>query len=118
MCNNITKSKNNSDTLTHLSNFSTNENMYKQIAKEYHKKRKDMLKDAIVDDALFHPDDNYRLKSRAQAIKVMGMDKNVIMQGMDVWLKGGGKEFGAHMAKTLGIAGADLSKYVEDDDNE
>lgn len=82
------------------------------------RKREDMLKDAIVDDALFHPDDNYRLKSRAQAIKVMGMDKNVIMQGMDVWLKGGGKEFGAHMAKTLGIAGADLSKYVEDDSNE
>ena len=82
------------------------------------RKREDMLKDAIVDDALFHPDDNYRLKSRAQAIKVMGMDKNVVMQGLDVWLKGGGKEFGTHMAKTMGIVGADLSKYVEDDGNE
>lgn len=82
------------------------------------RKQEDMLKDAIIEDALFHPDDNYRLKSRGQAIKVMGMDKNVAMQGMDVWLKGGGKEFGTHMAKTLGIVGADLTKYVEGEDNE
>ena len=82
------------------------------------RKREDMLKDAIIEDALFHPDDNYRLKSRGQAIKVMGMDKNVVMQGLDVWLKGGGKEFGAHMAKNLGMPNADFSKYVEEDDNE
>jgi len=82
------------------------------------RKREDMLKDAIVDDALFHPDENYRLKSRGQAIKVMGMDKNVVMQGMDVWLKGGGKEFGSHMAKAFGIASADLSKYIEGEQDE
>lgn len=79
------------------------------------RKQEDMLKDAIVSDALYHPDDNYRLKSRGQAIKVMGMDKNVQMQGMDVWQKGGGKEFGIHMAKALGIPSADLTPYIEDD---
>lgn len=82
------------------------------------RKREDMLKDAIVDDALFHPDENYRLKSRSQAIKVMGMDKNVRMIGMDVWAKGGGKEFGSHMAKQLGVSGVDLSKYVEGEEDE
>jgi hypothetical protein len=81
------------------------------------RKREDMLKDAIVDDALFHPDDNFRLKNRSLAVKVMGMDKNVQMLGMDVWQKGGGREFGSHMAKALGIKSADLSQYIEEDEN-
>lgn len=81
------------------------------------RKREDMLKDAIVDDALFHQNENIRLKNRSLAIKVMGMDKNVAMQGMDVWLKGGGKEFGTHMAKAFGIASADLSQYIEEDND-
>lgn len=82
------------------------------------RKQEDMLKDAIIDDALYHPDDNYRLRSRNQAIKVMGMDKNVQVLGQDVWIKGGGKDFGKHAANTLGISSLDLSKYVEEDDNE
>lgn len=108
-----------SKAISYWNEFQLNQvvDIYKQLMLGGRKKE-DMLKDAIVDDALFHPDDNYRLKSRAQAIKVMGMDKNVVMQGLDVWLKGGGKEFGKHMAQSLGIAGADFTKYVEEDENE
>lgn len=79
------------------------------------RKQEDMLKDAIIDDALYHPDDNYRLRSRNQAIKVMGMDKNVQVLGQDVWLKGGGRDFGKHASEKLGISSLDLTKYIEDD---
>ncbi len=82
------------------------------------RKQEDLLKDSIIEDALYHEDDNYRLRSRNQAIKIMGMDKNVQMQGQDVWLKGGGREFGEHLAKTLGNIFQDNSGYVIGDDKD
>lgn len=77
------------------------------------RKHEDMLKDAIVEDALYNEDDNFRMRSRNQAIKVLGMDKNIQIEGQDVWLKGGGKEFGKHLSNYLGSSGYDLSNYID-----
>ena len=41
------------------------------------------------------------------------MDKNVQTLGQDVWLKGGGKEFGKHLASYLGNDGYDLTTYID-----
>lgn len=89
------------------------------------RKQEEILKDAIIDDALYHDDINIKIKSRNQAIKILGMDKNVQVLGQDVWLKGGGREFGKHLSGYLGDNSYDLTKYVdaefeesEGDDNE
>lgn len=77
------------------------------------RRQEEVLKDAILDDALYHDDLKFKISSRNQAIKVMGMDKNVQTLGQDVWLKGGGKEFGKHLASYLGNDGYDLSTYID-----
>ena len=77
------------------------------------RRQEELLKDAIIDDALFNDDVDIRLKSRNQAIKILGMDKNVQSIGQDVWLKGGGKEFGKHLSQYLNNDGYDLSNYIE-----
>lgn len=77
------------------------------------RKQEDVLKDAILDDALYHEDLKFKTSSRNQAIKVLGLDKNVQVMGQDVWLKGGGKEFGQHLSKYLGQDSYDLSSYIE-----
>lgn len=77
------------------------------------RKQEDMLKDAIVEDALYHEDANFKMRSRNQAIKVLGMDKNIQVTGQDVWLKGGGKEFGKHLSSYLGSNSYDLSQYID-----
>lgn len=73
----------------------------------------EILKDAIIDDALYNKDDKVRMSSRNQAIKILGMDKNVQVLGQDVWLKGGGKEFGKHLSNYLGSSSYDLSQYID-----
>lgn len=86
------------------------------------RKQEEVLKDAIIDDALYNEDNKFKLSSRNQAIKIMGLDKNVQVLGQDVWLKGGGREFGKHLASYLGNDGYDLSTYIDaevgDDDAE
>lgn len=77
------------------------------------RKQEEILKDTIIDDALFHEDLKFKTSARNQAIKVMGLDKNVQSLGQDVWLKGGGKEFGKHLAGYLGNNGYDLSTYID-----
>jgi hypothetical protein len=77
------------------------------------RRQEEVLKDAILDDALYHDDLKFKISSRNQAIKVMGMDKNVQTLGQDVWLKGGGKEFGKHLASYLGNDGYDLTTYID-----
>ena len=77
------------------------------------RRQEEVLKDAILDDALYHDDLKFKISSRNQAIKVMGMDKNVQTLGQDVWLKGGGKEFGKHLASYLGNEGYDLTTYID-----
>jgi hypothetical protein len=77
------------------------------------RKQEEILKESIVDDALYNDDINVRIKSRNQAIKVLGMDKNVQTMGQDVWLKGGGKEFGKHLSQYLNNDGYDLSNYID-----
>lgn len=77
------------------------------------RKQEEVLKDAIIDDALYHEDNKFKLSSRNQAIKIMGLDKNVQVLGQDVWLKGGGKEFGKHLASYLDNNSYDLSTYID-----
>jgi len=77
------------------------------------RRQEELLKDAIIDDALFHEDIGIKIKSSNQAIKILGMDKNVQTFGQDVWLKGGGKEFGKHLSQYLDNDGYDLSNYIE-----
>lgn len=77
------------------------------------RKQEEVIKDSIIDDALYHEDANVRIRSRNQAIKVLGMDKNVQTMGQDVWLKGGGKEFGKHLSQYLNNDGYDLSSYID-----
>ena len=57
------------------------------------RKQEDMLKDAVIDDALYHKDMNYKMKNRTLAVKVLGMDKNVKTDGQDV-VNDGKKIFG------------------------
>ena len=77
------------------------------------RKKEDELKEAIVDDALYHEDENIKLKNRSLAIKVMGMDKNVQTSAQNVWLTGGGKDFGKALANFTGKKGFDITEYVE-----
>lgn len=77
------------------------------------RKKEDELKEAIVDDALYHDDENIKLKNRSLAIKVMGMDKNIQTSAQNVWLTGGGKDFGKALAKFTGNKGYDITDYVE-----
>ena len=80
------------------------------------RKQEDMLRDEIMENALHNEDDKIKLRYVKHAIDITGMNKNVALQGMDVWLKGGGKEFGEHMAKSYGIGNADNSKYLGEED--
>lgn len=84
------------------------------------RKQEDLVKDAIIEDALHSEDLKFKVSSRNQAIKILGMDKNIQITGQDVWLKGGGKEFGKHLSNYLGSNSYDLSQYIdaEFDDNE
>ena len=75
-------------------------------------KDEDSLKDAIIDDALYHSDDNYRLRSRNQAIKVLGMDKNAEQGFHNVWVRGG-QDMAKHLAQYTGKSHLDNSKFVE-----
>ena len=96
-----------------------NNNQLSQLVEVFKKlmyggrKQEEILKDAIIDDALYHDDINIKIKSRNQAIKILGMDKNVQTMGQDVWLKGGGREFGKHLSGYLGNESYDLTKYVD-----
>lgn len=96
-----------------------NNNQLSQLVEVFKKlmyggrKQEEILKDAIIDDALYHEDINIKIKSRNQAIKILGMDKNVQTMGQDVWLKGGGREFGKHLSGYLGNDSYDLTKYVD-----
>lgn len=76
-------------------------------------KQEDMLKDAIVDDALYHDDVAYRMRNRTLATKILGMDKPKAQVGQNVWLIGGGKDFGKHLANFTGINTFDISDIVE-----
>jgi len=62
------------------------------------RKQEDMLKEDILDDALFSNDLKLKVKSRDQAIKILGMDKNVQMQQANIWKMSGGKELGKKIA--------------------
>ncbi len=64
--------------------------------------REDLIKDDIIDDALYDEDKNFKLKRTNQAIKVLGLDKNVQMANPDVWNIGGGKQLHSHMKNKLG----------------
>ena len=76
-------------------------------------KQEDMLKDAIVEDALYHEDTAYRMRNRTLATKVLGMDKPKEQSGQNVWLIGGGKDFGKHLAGFTGVKTFDISDIVE-----
>jgi hypothetical protein len=82
------------------------------------RKAVDELKEAITDDALYHPDENIRLKNRSLAVKVHGMDKNIQNEGMDVWIKSGGREFGKALAEFTGHKFHDITSYVDGDKDE
>lgn len=81
------------------------------------RKHEDMIKDEIVENALHNEDENIKLKYLNQAIKVLGLDKNIQMQGKDVWKSGGGKEFGSHASKVLNMPSLDISKYVDGEED-
>ena len=81
------------------------------------RKQEDMLKEDILDDALFSNDVKLKVKSRDQAIKILGMDKNVQMQQANIWKLSGGKELGKKIAETTGVKSYDNSHLLEDDDD-
>lgn len=91
--------------------------IYKKL-KSGGRKKEDELKEAIVDDALYHEDENIKLKNRSLAIKVMGMDKNVQTAAQNVWLTGGGKDFGKALAQFTGKKSYDITDYVEVQSND
>ena len=91
--------------------------IYKKL-KSGGRKKEDELKEAIVDDALYHDDENIKLKNRSLAIKVMGMDKNVQTSAQNVWLTGGGKDFGKALAQFTGKKSYDITDYVEVQSND
>ena len=81
------------------------------------RKQEDMLKEDILEDALFSNDTKLKVKSRDQAIKILGMDKNVQMQQANIWKLGGGKELGKKIAETTGVKSFDNSHLLEEDEN-
>jgi len=76
-------------------------------------KQEDMLKDAIVDDALYHEDIAYKMRNRTLATKILGMDKPKQQSGQNVWLIGGGKDFGKHLAGFTGVKTFDITPIVD-----
>jgi hypothetical protein len=80
-------------------------------------KQEDMLKDAIIEDALFHEDMAYRMRNRTLATKVLGMDKPQAQSGQNVWLLGGGKSFGQHLAQFTGVKTFDITEVIESENN-
>jgi hypothetical protein len=78
--------------------------------------KEDLLKDDILDEALYDDDKNYRLKRTNQAIKVLGLDKNIQMSLPDVWNIGGGKQLHSHMKKQFG--GVDYTQIIEEEQDE
>lgn len=96
-----------------------NENNLQQVVPIFKKlmlggiKQEDMLKDEILENALHHQDENIKLKYVKHAIDVTGIGKNQVVLGQDVWLKGGGKDFGTHLANYMNDKTHDISKFIE-----
>ena len=81
-------------------------------------KDRELITTAIVDDALYNDDATIRIRSRQQAIKVLGMEKSANDNFTDVWNNKGGKVFAKITAEFTGNKTFDYDSLIVDIDNE